>query len=206
MASNETEKPGPRSKVHRLLTDYDLEGLGDELERRWTADSNDNRASLRDLATMFNTRLLTTVLREAGAIPMDGEAENLYRLLNDDEVSTADRTRAKRRLEGQDIDVEALQSEFVSYQAIRTYLTSHRDAEYTRGDFDRMETVAEQVQRLRSRTANVTETKLTRLRSTEELTVGEFQVTVAVKIICEECGKQFDLDTLLKRGACGCNQ
>lgn len=43
---------GRWSKVARRINEYDLEGLGEEMARRWTAE--DDRWSLRDLADHFN--------------------------------------------------------------------------------------------------------------------------------------------------------
>lgn len=43
-----------QTKVVRLLEQYDPEGMGRELERRWTADDPEQRWSLRDLADEFD--------------------------------------------------------------------------------------------------------------------------------------------------------
>jgi len=119
---------GRRRKVARLIDEYNLQGIGEELERLWTAD--DDRRSLRSLADLFNRRLLKISLEEAGVTSLDGEVENAYRLLDDDDVSGADRTRARRRLEREGVDVDTLQEDFVTYQAVRTYLKNYRGAEY----------------------------------------------------------------------------
>lgn len=55
------DEPTPTCKVARVIREYDLEGLGDELEHGWTADG-DNRTSLRGLATYFNERVLDAAL------------------------------------------------------------------------------------------------------------------------------------------------
>lgn len=55
---------GRRSKVARLIDEYEWTGLGATLEARWTADGSE-RASLRDLADQFNERVLEAALREA---------------------------------------------------------------------------------------------------------------------------------------------
>jgi len=77
--------------VLRLIEEYGLDGMGDELERRWTA-SGDDRTNLRDLAERFNQQLLAEALAEAGLQPLSGEIENTYRLLTDEDVNSADRT------------------------------------------------------------------------------------------------------------------
>lgn len=60
-----------------------------------------------------------------GAQLLDGEVENTYRLPTDEDVSEADRTRARRCLEPDWVDVESVVHNFVSFQAIRTFLTKH---------------------------------------------------------------------------------
>jgi hypothetical protein len=124
-----TDRGRKSSKVARLIGEYGLgEEFGDELERRWTADG-DERESLRDLADAFNRRLLESALTAAGASTVSGEASNLYRLLTGDDVSSGMRTEARARLERDGVDVDQLERDFVTYQAIRAHLTEYRDAE-----------------------------------------------------------------------------
>lgn len=193
---------GRRSKVARLLEEYDLEGFGAELERRWTAD--EDRWSLRDLATAFNRRLLERALDDAGVQPLDGEVANRYRLLTDEDVSAADRTRVRRRLERDGVDVEALEDDFVTYQAIRTYLRTHRGAEYEPDETDPLEREATNARRLRGRVVSVLDGKLEQLREADELTLGEFRTIADVQVVCEDCNSQFDVLELLERGGCDC--
>lgn len=194
---------GHRFKVCRVIEKYDLHPLGVELEQRWTADG-DERSSLRDLATDINRQLLANAMSEAGMQPLDGEVENIYRLLTADDVNEGDRTRTRRRLERDGVDVAPLRDDFVTYQAVRTYLQDHRDAEYSRPERDRTEDSADQIQRLRGRIATVTESNLDRLSDADEITLGEFRTLVDVTILCEVCGSKDDVADLLKRGGCGC--
>jgi len=126
--SGDTE-PNSRSKVAALLHQYDLTGLGTELETRWTADA-ESRLSLRELATYFNKQLLAFKLDANAASIVDGEVANYYRLLTDDDVSSGKRVAAENTLRRQGVDVETLRDEFVSRQAIHTFLTTERDAAY----------------------------------------------------------------------------
>ena len=195
---------GRPSKVARLLDEYDLLELGAELERRWTAD--EDRWSLRDLATHFNHQLLRRTLEDANVQTLEGEVENIYRLLTDDDVSSGDRTRIRRRLERDGVDVDALEDDFVTYQAIRTYLKKHRDAEYTPDETDPIEREVSNVQQLRGRLVSVTEGKLKQLRNAEELDLGEFRLLVDVQVVCEDCNGQFEVVELLERGGCHCSE
>lgn len=196
--------PNRRNKVARLIEEYDLNGIGEKLENRWTATGNE-RMSLRSLADYFNQRVLSKAISDTGA-PLSGEVENLYSLLTDDDVSDADATRARRRLERQGIDVDNLLTDFVSYGAIRTYLKDYRDAEYEREKRDQTAVEAETIQQLRGRTQAVIESKLEQLANSEDLKIGNHQTIVDINVICEDCGRQFGVEELLERGGCGCTE
>jgi hypothetical protein len=136
--------------------------------------------------------------------PLDGDVENVYRLLTDDDVSTADRTRAQRRLDREDVDVDQLQQEFVTYQAIRTYLREHRGASYSGETRDRTESEKEHIQRLRGRVQSVTNSKLAQLQRNGDIDLGSFRTLVEVNVLCEDCGTQYAVETLLDNGGCDC--
>lgn len=195
---------GRRNKVARLIDEYGLEGVGTELEERWTAPGDD-RMSLRSLADYFNRRLLTEAMSETGT-PLSGEVENLYSLLTDDDVSDADVTRTRRRLERDGVDVDQLLSDFISYQAIRSYLKDYRGVDYERNTRDQAVVEAENIQRLRGRTATVTQSKLDQLENSGDIVIGDHRTIVDVNVICEDCGQQFDVDELLERGGCACQE
>lgn len=199
------EKKG-NNKIARLIDEYELgEEFGDRLEDLWTADG-DERESLRSLADRFNKRLLGTVINDAGISVVDGEVGNLYRLLTDDDVSSGNRTEARHRLERNGVDVEQLERDFVTYQAIRSYLKEYRGATYeNRSDTSRVETAIETVQRLTSRTRTVAEKSVDQLNNTGKLSIGEYRLFVEINVLCEECGTQYDLVELLREGSCDCH-
>lgn len=195
-----------QSKVARLIDTYGLgQQYGDKLEDRWTAEG-DRRESLRALADRFNKRLLETAMTEAGLGTVDGDVDNMYRLLTEDEVSSGNRTEARRRLETNGVAVEQLETDFVTYQAIRSYLKEYRGAEYDDDtETTRTERVVQTIQRLKSRTHSVTADSLDQLRETDRLTLGEFRLFVDISVLCEECDTQYEVVELLKRGGCDCH-
>lgn len=196
----------PASKVARLIEQYGLDGLGDELERRWTGDGVE-RLSLRDCAALFNERLLETALLEAGAGTLDADIGATYRRLTDDDVTTGVRTDTRRRLERDGVDVDSLERDFVTYQAIRSYLTEYRDAEYERlGDAEKVRKDIESIQRLMTRTRSVTEDRIETLRETDRIDVEGFEVLLDVQVLCEECGSQYAVTELLEEKGCRCQQ
>ncbi|WP_128226259.1 rod-determining factor RdfA [Halobacteriaceae archaeon SHR40] len=202
-ADKPNQTAGRRSKVERLIEEYGLEGVGAELEQSWTAPPEE-RQSLRDLAEFFNHQLLAQAMAEAGVQQFDDDHVNVYRLLTDEEVSHADRTRTRRRLEREGVDVDELLGDFVTYQAIRTYLTEYRDAEYSPADADRLQTEIKNLERLRGRTSAVTQSKLEELASADHIVLGDFRTFVEITVLCEDCGTKYSVDELLERDGCDC--
>jgi hypothetical protein len=200
--SRDDSTDGRRRKVVRLLDEYGLEGLGVDLEERWTAE--DERLSLRELADYFNRQLLRQAMLDAGVQTVDGNVENIYRLLTDDAVSDAEQTRVRRRLEREGLDVETLQTDFVSYGAIRTYLKEYRGADHTSEDVDPIEREITNIEQLRGRVESVAEGKLEQLQSAGQVDLDEFRMLVEIQVVCEECNTQYGFVELLERGGCEC--
>ena len=192
----------PRSKVGRLIEEHGLVGVGAELEDRWTRE--EDRWSLRELADWFNKQVLEQSLLDAGLQSIEGEVDNSYRVLTDDDVSEGVRVELRRRLERAGVDAEALTDEFVTYQAVRTYLKAVREAEYERSTAT-SDAVHDRIQRLAGRTATVAESQIEQLRTSDEVDVGEFSLLVDVKLYCEECNTQYDVAEFFDRGGCACN-
>jgi|AntDeeMinimDraft_5_1070356.scaffolds.fasta_scaffold03910_5 hypothetical protein len=206
MSDDETrETARPSSKVARLIDEYALgESFGARLETLWTSEGED-RMSLRALADLFNRALLEAAMDEAGMASVDGDVENLYRLMTTEDVSSGMRTEARARLDREDVDVDRLERGFVTYQAIRSYLKEYRGAEYEgTTDTNRIESTTTTTQRLRSRLRSVVEGNLDQLRSTGRLTLGEFRLLVDIDVLCEDCGAQYSVFDLLARGGCDC--
>ena len=194
------------TKVARLLEEEPLDGLGHELEQRWLGEGYE-RESLRALARRFNIRLLEERLAQTGQSPLDGEAENTYRLLTDDDVSAGMRIQAEREIERVGIDVDALRSSFVSHQAVHTYLTSDRELEGPSNDTSPEERLAkdtDSIQRLSSRLAAVAEDTIDRHASSGAIESESVSVLIDVNVLCEACGEQYDVTTFLEEGGCDC--
>ncbi|ELZ85164.1 hypothetical protein C454_01510 [Haloferax gibbonsii ATCC 33959] len=202
-------KRGPESKVSRLLRERGLDGFGAELERRWTAEA-DARSSLRDLADAFNRRFLRAALDERNERVIDGEVENLYRVLTDDGVSSGARTEAVRRLERAGVDVERLEADFVSHRAMRTYLTSYRGVTPPSGtdrdDGNLRARRSQTIRRLLGRVERVTDKSLSDLAAADELDFAPdaAEVYVDVRVHCPGCNSQYTVEDLIDRGGCDC--
>lgn len=194
-----------QTKVERVIERYDLDGLGDRLEAEWIGDGTE-RTSLRDLATEFNIAVLRAALLDVGESTISSDVESTYQTLTDDDVPRSDEIRKRRELERAGVDVEDVIGDFVTHQAIHTYLTNVREAELTQDEGDRVERKKETIQRLASRTQVVTDSTLDELARAELLSDRNYEVFVNVRVLCEDCGADYTIDELITQGGCDCGQ
>lgn len=198
--------PGPnrRYKLGRVLAKYELTDLHDELADRWVGDGRPAQ-SLRDLADEINRAILRRAIEDVGKITLDGEVENTYRLLTDDSVSPGMRAEQRNQLERDGVDVDTVESEFVTYQAVYSYLTEVLDVSKQKGatgDPERKHT--DRINRLRNRTEAVTTNSLESLVADGHLEVGNPTVSVNVQVFCSDCGRQYSFSEILDDGSCEC--
>lgn len=201
----DTNEPSPESngKVQRNIQKYGLTGIGDDLVTRWTAD--DDRMSLRALADLFNKAMLEAAIKDQGITPLLGRVETVYDILTSEDTTSGTRIQAKNELRQDGVNVEELTSDFVTRQAIHTYLTKNRGAEYDDNDADPLKRRQAELQRLESRHTAVAERSLESLRNAGELSLGQFQVLVSLQVQCSDCGTQYQMSELLDRGGCECS-
>lgn len=193
----------PNSKVARVIESYDLAGMGEELERRWTGVDGE-RTSLRNLADAFNRRVLKAAMRAAGQSAVESDVESAYAALTDDQVGRGDRMRKRRELEQAGIDVDGVLDDFVTHQAIHTYLTGYRGAELPDRSEDRVDRKLETLERLQGRTAAVTESTVDALVDAGDLTDHDYELLVDVRVICPDCGADYAVGDLFRSGGCDC--
>lgn len=195
-----------RCKVGRVAAAHGLTDLDETLVAYWRGDGRE-QYSLRQLETYVNRAVLGAAMREAGWDPIDGEVENVHRLLVADEVSEGDRTEMVQRLEHEGVDVASVRGDFVSHQTIHTHLRDCLSVNRETPDPTpeaRRETVEGTVFALQNRTEAVTRGSLERLRAADGIALDTFDVLVDVSVTCEACGRVYDVDTLLDRGGCEC--
>jgi hypothetical protein len=191
-------------KVGRILERYALDYTADDLIARWTGAGTE-RTSLRSLADELNKRVLRAALIDAGLSTHDPRLEKTYRTLVDDDVSSGAKLQARRRLERSGVDVEQIETDFVTYQAIYNFLTECCGATYEAPtDEERISSDVERIERLTARLQAVAKSDLDRLDTTDRITVGEHRVFVDVQVYCRDCGSQRSIDELLMNGGCEC--
>jgi hypothetical protein len=207
-SSSTASEPNQTSscKIDRTAAAYDLPEEAEQLAEYWTHD--DERYSLRELAVHFNQLLVRAAMERAGLDPLDGEVENTYRLLTADDVSQGVRTQARNRLQKHGVDVDQLQSDFVSYGTVRRHLKGCLGAEResTGTDDDPAETGSQHIAALQNRTVAVTENTLSQLASAGELAAGDIDAFVDITVTCPECGMHATVQEFIDTDGCHCEK
>jgi hypothetical protein len=196
-----TAASGVNTKVARVIRAYDLDGMGANLEAAWTGESGE-RTSLRDLADEFNEAVLRAALDEAGASSLSVDVSSTYEAIRGDSGSSA--TRARRRLEREGVDVDEVSGDFVTHQAIHTYLTQEREASLPDASEDIAKRKVETVEKLQGRMSAVAESALTALANADELDRADYDVLIDVRAVCQHCGTDAPVSELIRQGGCGC--
>ncbi|GAA0215815.1 rod-determining factor RdfA [Halobaculum roseum] len=196
------ERTTPSNKVDRVAQAYGLDDLGAELEARWLGVDGE-QSSTRDLATLFNKRVLEAAVDRSDAFTFTGTVDQLYRRLTDDD--TGDAALVRSRLEQHGVDVDAVTDDFVSHQTIHRYLKNHRELERPeQTPEDRKASAVDTVQRLRGRTTAVAEQTIESLANNDILDVGQFSILNDIQVLCENCGRSYDVTTFIERDGCQC--
>ncbi len=198
-----SKSSGRRTKVARVIEKHALEGMGAHIEAAWIGE-DEERISLRDLADEFNQAVLKTALQEEGISPMNFEVSGTYEALK--YGSGSERTRAERRIEREGIDPDSLGSDFVSHQAIHTFLKKDREASLPEKETNPVEPKVQAIEKLQGRVTAVSESVISSLESADHLNHDDYDVLVDVRTICPYCGSDYSIGELLRSGGCHCSQ
>lgn len=194
---------GRRTKVERVIESYDLDGWGERLEARWLGEGTERR-SLRDLADEFNRAVVRAALTAQRGSVVSADVEGTYRTLAGEAPREAELVRKRRELAREGVDVDRLERDLVTHQAIHTYLRRVRGASFDRDDGDRLARKAETVQRLVGRTRAVTDSTLEELVAADAIADRPYEAVVDLRVVCTECGTAYGVEELLEGGGCHC--
>lgn len=186
-------------KIDRKADEYGLIDLNEELFAR----HQEQGASLRTLEAYVNKRMLDSALEETNTVLLDG-VDSIYEVLTDDTVSEGKRAEIRSRLEQAGVDVEELESDFVTYQTVRKHLREALDVDT--GAKKTLDTTDAdtRISRLLSRSEAVIAATLEQLRRGENLKTGNLDLVMSVRVTCENCGDSYRLRELLDTGRCRC--
>jgi transcriptional regulator with XRE-family HTH domain len=186
-------------KIGRDAEKYGVPDLPLFVRRRRLEDG----LSLRDLAEAVNTRLVESVLEEADA-DVAGDAASVYAALADEDVPPERRLSVRNRLTDLGVDVEELDADFVSYQAVRRHLRNCLDVATDREGITDLSEGREIVATARERDREIISQTLRRLQRVGELRDTDIEVRISPRVSCRRCGQFFGLDEFLAAGGCDC--
>lgn len=199
----DTNRESCGCKVGRVIEEFDLDGMDESLAARRRGEGT-SPVSLRDLATAFNQAVVQSAVKRNGSSPLDGEVENIYRLLRGDDVSSGMHVRARKRLEGDGVDLELVERSFVSHPTMGSHLQACLGIEPPSDSRDRIQTARERIFKLWSRGEAVIQNTLDGLGAGGQLATGDLAVTVDARITCESCGVHAEVGEFIDRGGCDC--
>lgn len=194
------------SKIARVMEKYDLDGMAADLEAKWTREDPDERYSLRELETHFNTAIVRSVFNRLGAVPAEYSAEEVYEILSADDANVADETFLRTWLDERGVDPDELAADFLSYQSIYNYLREERSVEspatteYT--PEERKQQGIERVDRLKRRAEKVCEKWISVLQRVDVLPEKELTVRIVFQVECPDCGTRSSITTYMYQGDC----
>ena len=201
MTADDSQSGGGTNKVDTVIRKYDLVGMGAELEDRWVGADGD-KESTRDLADYFNQSVLESAIEGSDAPTLSGDIQQVYQSLREDD---ADAPLIRSRLEQNGVNIESVTDDFISHQTVYRYLKNDRGAarpEQTPAE--RKQNAIDSIQRLRGRTTAVTRQTIESLEKNNAISAGDFNIINEVQVLCEDCGRSYDIVAFLEQGGCGC--
>ena len=127
----------------------------------------------------MNQRVLRVALEEAGIPFKDGEIENTYRLLTDDDVNSGTQVQTRNELDRDGVPIDRVESDFVSHQTVYNHLIDCLDASLEMpSDEEQLERSSEKLGALQNRIEAVTTDTVAQLERNEVADIGDFDVTI----------------------------
>jgi len=188
-----------RCKIDRVATKYDL----DDLDRMVRHRRRKNGASLRDLERLINTQILDAALAETD-VDILGDAASVYEVLTGSDVDTRRLVNVQDQMEKHGIDLEELESDFISYQTVRTHLNDCLGVDTSRQGVESIEEGYEIIRGDRQRHQEVVSRTIARFSRLNLVQIENPTVTVSTTIECESCKRTYRILEFLEQGRCEC--
>lgn len=206
----EEQLPSGRDpKIVKSMKKYGLDGMGDDLERKWTQKDRSERYSIRELATYFNSAIVEQVFKDIGHAPAEIDAEEAYELLHDDDAPQEDVEFIRTWLRQNGVDPDELTSDFVSYHTVFNYLREVRDVESpdkkSSDPSGQKENAISRIKRLQRRLETISEGSLRTLRNNEIVPDRDFSIRVNIRVECPNCGRTTSIIKFLRKEGCKCD-
>lgn len=186
-------------QIGRTAKRYQLDYLDERLYHVYRNEG----ASLRDLETIVNERILASEF-QAADIETYGDSSDLYRRLTTDDVSAGKRAESRSCFRQAGVDITQLESGFVTNQTVRKHVCESLGININ-GDMDfTIPDARTRIDRLQSRREVVVGEKLDHVRWTSTIETGDLDVVLTMRVSCEVCGDLYRLAGRLDQGHCQC--
>lgn len=210
--NDEEEEKLPSGRLPKVLKSsqkYGLEGVGADLERKWTRDDRSERYSIRELATYLNSAIVKQVFKDIGHAPPEMNAEEVYKLLTDDDAPQEDVEFILTWLRQNGVDPDELVSDFVSYHTVFNYLREVRGVESPdkkpSDPSEKKENAISRVKRLQRRLEDVSEKTVETLKNNGVVPDRDFSIRVNIRVECPNCGRTTSLIEFFRKEGCKCD-
>lgn len=201
-------------KIGRDIDTYSLSNLNQDLLYQY----HDEDASLRDLASYVNRRILNAALTEAeedvfdsdqelfGALDRDDAIAAIYEALATDDVPAERQARVRTQLEQSGIDLDAIMDDWVTHPTVRSHLRECLDVDTSPSSDIDLADATNTIQWARSRCEGVVKKVLQRLEANTPLGIASPEVSVSVRITCTECHESYQPSELTTMDRCACTR
>lgn len=187
-------------KIGRTASKFGLSDVDSRLVERWQSG-----VSVRQLTDELNRDVIESALDAANVGNVTWSRTPVYEALHTDELSEAEEIEIRRELDRAGVDVEQLASDLVSHQTVYRHLKQCLDA--SKGDDptpeERRKKARDTVYALQQRMESVTESTIDTLQSAGVTDLGDPEVLVTLRIVCDDCGRSIDFETAIDEG-CNC--
>lgn len=196
----------PCCKVQQTAAAFNTVDALDELVK-----ARRDGTSFRKLTEQFNTRVIEQALERAdidgrsvhAALTGEDLSSDIYEVLRADCDRDIRRPELRARLSEAGVNVDALESSFVSHVTVRSHLQECVGVEPERSSPPFEQTV-NTAQGARTRASNVIQSTIDRAVRNDQLLTGDLDAEVLVRLTCQDCGDTFYLSELLEQRQCSC--
>lgn len=209
-------------KIGDLLSKYDLEDYGRELEQRWTHPDPAKRQSIRDLTAELNSRIVERAVEKKtdGLIPVNVSPDEIAELLDGrgsntaeyDGMNATEVVDFENWLSESDIDPDALKDDLVSHVTLHSYFKDQRGAESPHGQTELTpeEAKADKIGTVRdmhNKYARYLQDRFEPLRNRRLLPEAEPDIFVEFNVSCPACGTRYSaIEYIENQGCTECNE
>jgi hypothetical protein len=139
-----------------------------------------------------------------GMSVIDDAERNTYRLLTDDDVADTSRYDARQRLRLAGVDVEEVEDDFVSHNAVYHHLNQCLGVDTSRNYTPNLSKGLVDIEKFIGRIKIVVSGEISRLSKYGRVAISEPEVIVSVKIRCGDCGRSHNIIHFMRNPKCPC--